>query len=120
MRHLNPWVLWPVLIAGSVGGVIGWIVTAISCQPATCVATSGAVAVVAALVSALGVGVVAVLAIRSLAEWREAQDRGLPAPEVGCEVPPEPDRPTTRDAGEAELTKDTRTDAEASGDQAGP
>jgi hypothetical protein len=89
MRHINPWLLWPVSVATIVGGVIGWIVTAISCQPDTCPASSAAVAVIASVVSGLGVGVVAVLAIRSLAEWRAAESAGLPLPEPGCEGPPE-------------------------------
>ena len=86
MRRLNPWVLWPTVAAGLIGGVIGWTVTAISCQPNSCVVAASTVTVLAALFSALGVGVVVVLAVRSLAEWREAADAGLPPPEVGCEA----------------------------------
>jgi len=86
MSRLNPWVLWPVVAALVVGGVIGWIVTTISCQPNTCNGTAALVAVGAALMSAGGVGVVVVLAVRSFAEWREAANAGLPPPEPGCET----------------------------------
>jgi predicted anti-sigma-YlaC factor YlaD len=86
MRRLNPWVLWPTVAAGVIGGVIGWTVTSISCQPNSCVVAATTVTVLAALFTALGVGVVVILAVRSLAEWREAADAGLPPPEVACEA----------------------------------
>ena len=65
----------PVLVAGVVGGFIGWTVTRVGCSDATCSALSSlATGVVSGLVAAAGVGVVVVLADRSLREWREWQN----------------------------------------------
>ena len=86
MTRINPWVLWPVIAALAIGAVIGWIVTDLSCRPATCYGTATAVATIAALISAVGVGVVSVLAIRSFAEWRRAVNSGGPLPAPGCET----------------------------------
>ena len=64
----------PVLIAGVVGGFIGWTVTRVGCPDAACSALSSlAIGVMSGLVAAAGVGVVVVLADRSLREWREWQ-----------------------------------------------
>ena len=64
----------PVLLAGVVGGFIGWTVTRVGCSDAACSALSSlAIGVVSGLVAAAGVGVVVVLADRSLREWREWQ-----------------------------------------------
>lgn len=70
----------PVLTAGLVGGFIGWTVTRVGCSEATCSTLSSlAIGVISGLVAAAGVGVVVVLADRSLREWREWQrtDEGL-------------------------------------------
>lgn len=65
----------PVLVAGVVGGFIGWTVTRVGCSDAACSALSSlATGVVSGLVAAAGVGVVVVLADRSLREWREWQN----------------------------------------------
>lgn len=90
MSRINPWFLWPVLAALVVGGMIGWIVTSISCQPDTCYGTAIAVTIVGALVCGGGVAVVVVLAVRSFAEWREASGGGVP--------PPASDEPSDDDA----------------------
>lgn len=65
----------PVLLAGIVGGFIGWTVIRVGCSdPDACSALSSlAVGVVSGLVAAAGVGIVVVLADRSLREWREWQ-----------------------------------------------
>lgn len=65
----------PVLLAGVVGGFIGWTVTRVGCSDANaCSALSSlAAGVVSGLVAAAGVGIVVVLADRSLREWREWQ-----------------------------------------------
>ena len=74
MARLRYSFVTPVVIAGVVGGFIGWTVTRIGCSSPGCsVLGSLAIAAVAGLVAAAGVGVVVVLADRSLREWREWQ-----------------------------------------------
>ena len=85
-RFPNPWVLIPVLIGLVVGGVIGWSVTTVSCRPDGCGLEAGLVGVGAALATGIGVLVVAVLVIRSLSEWQEANRRGEEPPGPDCEV----------------------------------
>lgn len=82
----NPWVLAAITVALFAGGFIGWIVTAISCDPNSCLPNAIAVAMVSGTVTAIGVGVVAVLAVRSFGEWRTATEQGDPMPEPGCET----------------------------------
>ena len=91
-RLPNPWVAVPVLIGFLIGGVIGWSVTTVSCQPEGCPAAAVLVAIGSALLTAAGVLVVTVLVIRSLAEWQAASQRGEEPPGPGCEVPqPDPE-----------------------------
>jgi hypothetical protein len=77
----------PVLIGFAIGGVIGWSVMTVGCRPDGCVPLAAAVGAGAAFVTAAGVLVVAVLAIRSLNEWQQANSRGEEPPGPGCEVP---------------------------------
>ena len=86
-RLPNPWVLIPVALGFVIGGLIGWSVTTVSCRPDGCVTMAVLVGIGAALVTAAGVLVVAVLAIRSLNEWQQAAGRGEEPPGPGCEVP---------------------------------
>jgi uncharacterized membrane protein len=87
MRRLpNPWVLIPVALGFVIGGVIGWSVTTVSCRPEGCVTGAALVGVGAAVATAAGVLVVAVLALRSLNEWQQAARRGEDPPGPGCEV----------------------------------
>lgn len=91
-RLPNPWVLIPVTVGAVIGGVIGWSVTTVSCRPAGCPTAAALVGVGAALVTAAGILVVAVLALRSLNEWQQASQRGEEPPGPGCEVPrPDPE-----------------------------
>lgn len=85
MRIPNPWVLFPVALAAAVGGVIGWMVATVSCRPDGCAVTAWIVAVAAAVIAGFGMGVVVVLAVRSLDEWREARSAGREPPGPGCE-----------------------------------
>ncbi|HDH03743.1 MAG TPA: hypothetical protein ENH15_05810 [Actinobacteria bacterium] len=85
-RSSNPWVLAALVVALLAGGFIGGIVTAISCSPNTCLPNVVAIALLSGIVTAIGVGVVAVLAVRSLGEWRTAGEQGTPLPEPGCET----------------------------------
>lgn len=91
-RLPNPWVAIPVLVGFLIGGLIGWSVTTVSCRPNGCVTLAVLVGIGAAFVTAVGVLVVAVLAIRSLNEWQQATRRGEEPPGPGCEVPqPDPE-----------------------------
>ena len=78
MRRIpNPWVTAPALLAGAAGGVVGFLVTDASCAPGSCVPAAVITAIVAGLMIAVGVGTVAVLALRSLDEHREHRDRSV-------------------------------------------
>ena len=59
-----------VVLAGLLGAVIGYGVTDVGCAGKDCGASTAIGAIVGALVAALGAGVVAVLALRAMAEWR--------------------------------------------------
>lgn len=63
-----------ILLAGLCGGLIGYAVVDLQCE-GDCTAASGAGGLVGAVVFAVGVGVVAVLALRAMAEWRVIQHR---------------------------------------------
>ena len=65
-----------IIIAGAAGGLIGWSITDLQCDDG-CATTAALIAVLAALICAVGVAVVAVLTLRAMAEWRaiEARDR---------------------------------------------
>ena len=92
-RLPNPWVLIPVIVGAAIGGVIGWSVTTVSCRPAGCPTAAVLVGVGAAIATAAGILVVAVLALRSLNEWQQATQRGEEPPGPGCEVPqPDPEQ----------------------------
>jgi len=78
MRRLpNPWVVVPVLLAGAAGGIVGYLVTDASCAPGSCAVAAAITAVLTGLVIAAGVGVVVVLALRSLDEHRTHQERSI-------------------------------------------
>lgn len=86
-RYPNPWVFVPALLGGALGGAIAY---ALSGCDGPC--ASGVFwAVVVGFVTALGFGTVAVLADRSIGEWRAAVALGEEPPEPGCEVPDTPD-----------------------------
>lgn len=82
MRLPNPWVVVPSLLATVVGGVVGYQVTRVSCAPDGCAGAAIGIGILSALVALLGVGTVVVLAVRSIDEWRELQEREeISAPE---------------------------------------
>ena len=80
MRRVNPWVLIPVVLATLAGGVVGALVTQVSCAPGSCLPAAIGVGVLSAIAAFVGVGIVVVLAVRSLAEWKQSDGAGKPAP----------------------------------------
>ena len=87
-RLPNPWVLIPVIVAAAAGGVIGGLVTEVSCRPGSCVPISIAVGVTAALAAAAGTVTIVVLAMRSIAEWREHGPPPVDDPDPDAEPSP--------------------------------
>lgn len=59
-----------VVLAGLLGAVIGYGITDIGCTGKDCGTSTALGAIVGAVVAAVGAGVVAVLALRAMAEWR--------------------------------------------------
>lgn len=92
MRRVNSWILWPSLISGLLGGVLGWIVTDVSCRVVvqgvvhTCPGWSTGMAILGFFVGVFGVGTLLVLVYRSIAEARESHDQGVEPPGPGCET----------------------------------
>lgn len=62
-----------VLIAGLAGGLIGYALVDIQCS-GDCTVPTGIGLFLGATLTAFGMGVVAVLVLRALGEWRELQD----------------------------------------------
>lgn len=63
-----------ILLAGACGGLIGYAVIDLQCE-GDCTAVSGLGGLVGAVVFAVGVGIVAVLALRAMGEWRQMEQR---------------------------------------------
>jgi len=61
-----------VIVAGVCGGLTGFAVMDVSCR-GDCEITAGLVGLFAAVGSAIGTGIVVVLALRASAEWRARQ-----------------------------------------------
>jgi len=72
-----------IVFAGVCGGLIGWAVTDLQCS-GDCGANQGLGALAGALIGAVGVAIVAVLALRAMAEWSaiERQRRQGVAPDA--------------------------------------
>ncbi len=67
-----------IIIAGICGGLIGWSVVDLQCDPGgDCSTNAALIGVASALICAIGVSVVAVLTLRAMAEWKaiEARDQ---------------------------------------------
>lgn len=86
----NPWFFVPVLVSLVVGGALGWMIAGVSC-PDGCPVSQSVTAFAVGAGVAFGVGVVAVLGIRSMDEAKAAAQAGEEPPGPGCEVPPEGD-----------------------------
>ena len=65
-----------ILVAGLCGGLIGYAVVDLQCE-GDCTVAAGLAGLVGAVVFAVGVGIVAILALRAMGEWRviQHQDR---------------------------------------------
>ena len=68
-RLPNPWVALPVLLATGIGWFVGSSVARVSCGPAGCTGDQILWGTVGAIVGFVGVLVLSVLVVRSLAEW---------------------------------------------------
>lgn len=69
--------LGAIVLSGICGGLIGWKVTTLQVTDAGALAGLGGL--IGALISAGGVGVVAVLVLRAMAEWDRIEQTGDPA-----------------------------------------
>jgi len=58
-----------ILVAGACGGLVGYAVTNLQCTDG-CTTMAGAVGLFGAVVAAIGVGIVSMLTLRAMAEWR--------------------------------------------------
>lgn len=65
-----------ILVGGLCGGLIGYGFVELQCIDHDCTTLAGAAGLLGAVIGAVGVGVVAVLALRAMAEWntRPPQD----------------------------------------------
>jgi hypothetical protein len=85
--NIRPAIVSTVLVGTMAGALIGSSVVQAICLPSACVPLEIAGGVVSALVSFVGVGLVAALVARSFDEYNERAETGLPPTGVGCEVP---------------------------------
>jgi hypothetical protein len=67
-----------IATAGACGALIGWAVVDLQCEGA-CAGPNGLGALIGAVIAAGGVGIIAVLALQALAEWRAQEGRRRPA-----------------------------------------
>ncbi len=80
-RSPNPWIVIPALAMGVLAGLLGWLVTSVGCDPQGDAASAGCsglalgVAILSGIAVAAGTVLVLVLVYRSLAEWREREER---------------------------------------------
>jgi len=61
-----------VLVAGACGGLVGYAVTDLQCRD-DCEVLAASIGVAGAVGGAVGVGIVATLTLRAMAEWRTNQ-----------------------------------------------
>ena len=66
-----------IVIAGVLGGLIGYAIIDIGCETA-CTVRAGTVGIATAVLCALGVAVVAVLVLRAMGEWSATTGRNEP------------------------------------------
>lgn len=63
-----------ILVGGVCGGLIGYGFTDLQCTD-DCTTVAGGVGLLGAVIGAVGVGVVAILALRAMGEWRTVEQR---------------------------------------------
>ena len=63
-----------IVVGGVCGGLIGYGVADVQCE-GDCTTVAGGSGLLGAVIGAVGVGVVAVLALRAMGEWRTIQQR---------------------------------------------
>lgn len=91
-RMPNPWILVPSLLIGALGAWITYLVMDVSCRVEvdgvleTCTGLATSLAAVVFVLTTVGMAIVLVLVYRSIAEFRDAQDKGEDPPGPGCEV----------------------------------
>jgi|SRR5581483_9529570 len=78
-----------ILVGGLCGGLIGFSVTDLQCE-GDCRTNTAAGGLVGGVIGALGVAIVAVLALRAMGEWKTIQDRGARHPSRGTRAPQPP------------------------------
>lgn len=66
-----------IVAAGAAGGFIGWAIVDLQCEQ-DCTLLAGIVGVLTAVAAAIGVGIVAVLALRAIGEWKATEAGGEP------------------------------------------
>lgn len=72
-----------IVAAGAAGGFIGWAFVDLQCED-DCTVLAGVIGLVTAVAAAVGVGIVAVLALRAIGEWKSTQaDGGSDEPDPG-------------------------------------
>ena len=64
-----------ILVGGLCGGLIGYGFTDLQCGDDECTGLAGGMGLLGAVIGAIGVGVVSVLALRAMGEWRTIQTR---------------------------------------------
>jgi hypothetical protein len=79
-----------ILVAGLAGGFIGYAFTDLQCT-GDCTVQTGIGAIIGAVFAAGGTGVVTVLTLRAMGEWRTIQERELAQAEAD-ETPRRPPR----------------------------
>ena len=91
-RMPNPWILVPSLFIGALGAWITYLVMDVSCRVEvegvieTCTGLASTLAASVFVVTTIGMAIVLVLVYRSIAEYRDARDKGEDPPGPGCEV----------------------------------
>jgi len=72
-----------IVAAGAAGGFIGWAFVDLQCED-DCTLLAGIVGLSTAIAAAIGVGIVAILALRAIGEWQAtAADGATDEPEPG-------------------------------------
>lgn len=85
--NIRPAIVSTVLVGTMAGVLIGSSIVEAICLPGSCPALEATGGIAVALISFVGVGLVAALVTRSFDEYSEREAAGLPPTGVGCENP---------------------------------